>query len=86
MEDVLDLIVTDASASEISDRIKDVLFSKASDKIEGIRSNVGASMFDEPEETQEEEYWQGLYVKVPRQPAQQQLELLLVFLKQQLLD
>ena len=55
MEDVLDLIVTDASASEISDGIKDVLFSKASDKIEGIRSNVGASMFDEPEETQEEE-------------------------------
>ena len=55
MEDVLDLIVTDASASEISDGIKDVLFSKASDKIEGIRSSVGASMFDEPEETQEEE-------------------------------
>ena len=54
MEDVLDLIVTDASASEISDRIKDVLYGKASEKIEGIRSNVGASMFDESEETQEE--------------------------------
>ena len=55
MEDVIDALVTDASASASSDRIKDVLFSKAAHKIEGICSNVGASMFDEPEETQEEE-------------------------------
>ena len=54
MEDVLDLIVTDASASEISDKIKDVLYGKASEKIDGIRADVGASMFDNSEESQEE--------------------------------
>lgn len=55
MDEVLDLIVTDASASEISDKIKDVLFDKASGKIEGMRSSVGASMFDETEEKSEGE-------------------------------
>ncbi len=55
MDDVLDLIASDASASEISDKIKDILYDKASSKIDGIRANVGASMFDETEETQEEE-------------------------------
>tara|TARA_R100000081_G_C4678341_1_gene96188 strand:+ start:349 stop:516 length:168 start_codon:yes stop_codon:yes gene_type:complete len=55
MEDVLDLIVADAPASEISDKIKDVLYDRASSKIDGIRADVGASMFDQPEETQEEE-------------------------------
>ena len=55
MEDVLDLIASDASASEISDKIKDALFAKAASKIDGIRADVGASMFDQPEETQEEE-------------------------------
>jgi len=55
MEDVLDLIASDAPASEISDKIKDVLYDRAASKIDSIRVDVGASMFDEPEETQEEE-------------------------------
>jgi len=58
MDDVLDLIASDASASEISDKIKDVLYDKASSKIDGIRADVGASMFDNSEESQEEsEEW-----------------------------
>jgi len=46
------LIGADASASNISDRIKDVLYAKASERIDGIRPVVGASMFDDhqPEE------------------------------------
>jgi len=55
MEDVLDLIASDAPAAEISDKIKDVLYDRAASKIDSIRVDVGASMFDEPEETQEEE-------------------------------
>ena len=55
MEDVLDLIASDAPATEISDKIKDVLYDRAASKIDSIRVDVGASMFDEPEETQEEE-------------------------------
>jgi hypothetical protein len=58
MEDVIDLIATDASASDISDKIKDVLFSKASGGVENRRSAVGTSMFDievEPEAEEDSE-------------------------------
>ena len=64
MEEIVDLIVTDSSPNEISDKIKDVLLAKSAERIEAERSNVGASMFDnsevdevEPEETPEEEEW-----------------------------
>ena len=50
MEDVLDLIASDAPASEISDKIKDVLYDRAASKIDSIRVDVGSSMFDDPEE------------------------------------
>jgi hypothetical protein len=52
MEEIVNLIGADASASDISDRIKDVLYAKASERIDGIRPVVGASMFDDhqPEE------------------------------------
>ena len=62
MEEIVDLIVTDSSSSEISDKIKDVLLAKSAERIEAERSNVGASMFNnsevdevQPEETPEEE-------------------------------
>ena len=62
MEEIVDLIVTDSSPSDISDKIKDVLLAKSAERIEAERSKVGASMFDdsevdesEPEETPEEE-------------------------------
>jgi len=55
MEELIDLIATDASASEISDKIKDVLFSKAAEKIEVARPLVSTSMFgdEQPYEDQE---------------------------------
>ena len=56
MDDVIDLIATDASASDISDKIKDVLFNKAASAVENKRSEVGNSMFDlETEQETEEE-------------------------------
>ena len=55
MEDVLDLIGADESASDISDKIKDVLYDRASSKIDGIKPTEGASMFDDSDlDTQEE--------------------------------
>tara|TARA_R100000152_G_C6759555_1_gene183505 strand:- start:738 stop:938 length:201 start_codon:yes stop_codon:yes gene_type:complete len=50
MEDLIDLIVTDASASEVSDKIKDVLFAKSAEKIDSIKPNVANSMFDNRDE------------------------------------
>tara|TARA_B100000902_G_scaffold368533_1_gene391956 strand:+ start:511 stop:699 length:189 start_codon:yes stop_codon:yes gene_type:complete len=53
MDNIIDLIAQDSKAAEISDQIKDVLYSKASEKIEAIRPNIAGSMFAEPETEQE---------------------------------
>ena len=55
MEELVNLIGADSSASEISDAIKDVLYSKASEKIDAIRPTVGASVFDVEQSSEEEE-------------------------------
>ena len=55
MEKIVDLVSTGAQASDIVQSIKDALYDKASSNIENMRSNVASSMFDQPEETQEEE-------------------------------
>ena len=56
MEEIIDLIATDSNASDVSDKIKDILFSKSAERIENIRSTVGASMFDdETTETSEDQ-------------------------------
>tara|TARA_X000000368_G_scaffold251070_1_gene198378 strand:+ start:485 stop:664 length:180 start_codon:yes stop_codon:yes gene_type:complete len=57
MEEIIDLIATDASASEVSDKIKDALFAKSSERIEGIKPNVASTVFDDinPEEPTEQE-------------------------------
>jgi len=43
----MDLLVKDESSSQISDKIKDILFSKSAEKIEAIRPTVAASIFDD---------------------------------------
>ena len=55
MEEIVNLIGSDSSASDISDKIKDVLYSKAAERINTIRPTVGASMFDDSNLDTEEE-------------------------------
>lgn len=45
MEELIDLIATDSASSEISDKIKDLLFAKASERIEGAKPYVSSSLF-----------------------------------------
>ena len=47
MEDLIDLIATDSTPSEISNAIKDVLYAKAADKISEIRPYVATAIFGE---------------------------------------
>ena len=54
MEELMDLLATDESPSQISDKIKDMLFAKSAAKIEAIRPEVAASVFDNPVETEVE--------------------------------
>jgi hypothetical protein len=57
MEELVNLIANDASATDISGGIKDVLFAKAATKIDAQKANVALSMFDnnQPEIEQQTE-------------------------------
>lgn len=58
----MDMIVTDESPSQISDKIKDLLFAKASQRVDSFKPNVANSLFsddsvdDEVEVEDTEEY------------------------------
>lgn len=46
----MDMIASDESPSQISDKIKDILYQKSSDKINEFRPVVAASLFGNEEE------------------------------------
>ena len=56
MDDLLDMIAADESPSQISDKIKDLLFAKAAESIDEVRPVVANSMFGGEEEEFEEEW------------------------------
>ncbi len=43
----MDMIASDEAPSQISDKIKEILFSKASDKIDALRPSVADSIFND---------------------------------------
>lgn len=53
----MDMIVADESPSQITDKIKDILFAKSAERINTIKPVVAGSMFDseEAEEISSEE-------------------------------
>tara|TARA_A100001035_G_scaffold198319_1_gene159032 strand:- start:254 stop:496 length:243 start_codon:yes stop_codon:yes gene_type:complete len=61
MEDVVDLIATDSSASDVSDKLKEILYAKAAERIDIARPYVANAMFGQEfeypteNETEEEE-------------------------------
>lgn len=54
MEDLVDLIATDGSSSDISDKMKEVMYAKAAERIDIARPYVANAMFG-----QEFEYPEG---------------------------
>ena len=46
MEELVDLIATDASPSDVSDKIKDALMAKAAARIDAFKPEVASSVFD----------------------------------------
>jgi hypothetical protein len=53
MDDLINMMVSNESPADISDKIKEILMAKSAENIEIIRPVVAASMFGEPE-TEEE--------------------------------
>tara|TARA_B100000902_G_scaffold55886_1_gene62698 strand:+ start:17 stop:259 length:243 start_codon:yes stop_codon:yes gene_type:complete len=46
MDELMDLLVTDESPSQISDKIKDFLYAKSADKISDLKPEVAGRLFD----------------------------------------
>jgi len=46
MEELVDLIATDASASDVSDKIKDALMAKAAARIDALKPEIASTVFD----------------------------------------
>jgi len=56
MDELMNMLVSpDESSSQISDKIKDILFAKSAENIEAIRPNVASTIFDGPEVEVEDE-------------------------------
>ena len=47
--ELMDMIIDDDSPSNISDKIKDILFTKSADKVDAFRPDVAADTFGEKE-------------------------------------
>ena len=55
MEDIVDLIATDSSASDVSDKLKEILYAKAAERIDIARPYVANAMFGQEFEYPEDE-------------------------------
>jgi len=47
MDDLLDMIIADESPSQVSDKIKELLFAKSAEKIDTVRPEIATTFFGE---------------------------------------
>ena len=50
---VLDMIAMDAKPAEITDALKDMIYAKAGEKIDGLKQYAAASLFGQEPETEQ---------------------------------
>ncbi len=53
MDEILDMVIGDESPAKVSDKIKDLLYAKTSEKVEALRPEVTNSMFDAETEVED---------------------------------
>ena len=51
----MDMIAADDSASQVSDKIKDILYAKSSERVDGYKPNIANSLFGDQESADEVE-------------------------------
>tara|TARA_Y100001963_G_scaffold15867_1_gene19607 strand:+ start:1696 stop:1878 length:183 start_codon:yes stop_codon:yes gene_type:complete len=54
-DQLMDMIAADESPSNISNKIKDILFAKSAERVDNVKPEVANSMFTDSEEETEEE-------------------------------
>jgi hypothetical protein len=57
MDELMDMIVADESPSQISDKIKDLLFAKSAERIDSAKPYVADSIFSDESEDDSENYY-----------------------------
>ena len=67
MEDIVDLIATDSSASDVSDKLKEILYAKAAERIDIARPYVANAMFGQEFEHPTEDE-----IEVTDEPAEEE--------------
>ena len=72
MEELVNMIATDASAADISDQIKDILYAKSAVRIDGLRPYASNDLFGntEPEAEAEAE----VETEVEAQPEEEETD------------
>lgn len=55
MDDVIDMMISNESPADISDKIKEILMQKSAENIESLRPIVAASMFNNQQDAPEQE-------------------------------
>ena len=53
MDELMDMIAADDSASQVSDKIKDILYAKSSERVDGYKPNIANSLFGDQESADE---------------------------------
>ena len=48
-DELMDMMVADDSASQVSDKMKDILFAKSAERVDAYRKDVANSLFGSPE-------------------------------------
>ena len=55
MDELMDMIAADDSASQVSDKIKDILYAKSSERVDGYKPDIANSLFGDQESADEVE-------------------------------
>jgi hypothetical protein len=55
MEELIDLIATDGAPSDVSTKIKELLYAKASERVDSARPEIAAMMFGDADQIGDEE-------------------------------
>ena len=75
MDELMDLIGADESAAQVTDKIKDLLYTKSGEKVDAFRPYVANSLFGDQEvETEDEEQIETeaeLEVEEPEEEAEE---------------
>ena len=67
MEELVNMMATDASAADISDQIKDILYSKSAKRVDDLRPSAATGLFGTPVATEV-----GAETEVETQPEEEE--------------